>query len=120
RVFYWRLPNAEPFDTVAFVNARQKIATAALALFAGAPYRSYTFMYQDGAYAGLEHPSSLTLGVPSSDLAKDPEADVLETAHEFFHTWNLMHITPIEYRAIDYRTQPPVNELWFSEGLTIF
>ena len=54
RVFYWRLPNAAPFDTVAFVNARQKIASAALALFGGAPYRSYTFMYQDGAYGGLE------------------------------------------------------------------
>ena len=120
RVFYWRLPNAAQFDTVAFVNAREKIASGALAIFGGAPYRAYTFMYQDGAYGGLEHPSSVTLGLPSADLAKDPAAQVLETAHEFFHTWNLMHMKPSNYHTIDYRTQPPVNELWFSEGVTMF
>ena len=31
-----------------------------------------------------------------------------------------MAIKPVEYREIDYRTQPPVSSLWFSEGLTIF
>jgi predicted metalloprotease with PDZ domain len=31
-----------------------------------------------------------------------------------------MTIRPVEYRAIDYRTQPPVANLWFSEGLTLF
>src|SRR5213595_4238662 len=43
-----------------------------------------------------------------------------ETAHEFVHTWNLMAIRPVEYHDIDYRTQPPVASLWFSEGLKMF
>jgi len=53
-------------------------------------------------------------------LARNPNAVIPETAHEFFHTWNLLAIKPIEYREIDYRTQPPVASLWFSEGLTMF
>src|SRR6185503_6174917 len=39
---------------------------------------------------------------------------------EFVHTWNLLAIRPNEYHDIDYRTQPPVSSLWFSEGLTMF
>ncbi len=62
----------------------------------------------------------MTLGAQSADLAKDPNAVIQETAHEFFHTWNLMAIRPVEYHDIDYRTQPPVSSLWFSEGLTMF
>ncbi|HXO86166.1 MAG TPA: PDZ domain-containing protein, partial [Gemmatimonadales bacterium] len=67
-----------------------------------------------------EHPNSVSLGARSENLARDPNEEIEETAHEFFHTWNLMAITPVEYRDIDYRTQPPVSSLWFSEGLTIF
>lgn len=120
RVFYWRLPDARAFDTTAFLNDIEKIANGAIAVFGNAPYSSYTFMFQDGAYGGLEHLSSVTLGAPSTDLASNPHSLAQETAHEFFHSWNLMHIKPVEYRELEYRTQPPVTELWFSEGLTMF
>jgi predicted metalloprotease with PDZ domain len=93
----------------------------AFALFGRAPYREYTFMFEDGAFSGgLEHHNSVTLGAQSAELGRDPYAVIQETAHEFVHTWNLMAIRPAEYRDIDYRTQPPVSSLWFSEGLTIF
>lgn len=120
RVFYWRIPDAKPFDTTAFVASIEKIANGAIGLFGSAPYSSYTFMFQDGAYGGLEHLSSVTLGAPSADLAPNPHALAQETAHEYFHSWNLMSIEPVEYRGLDYRIQPPVAELWFSEGLTMF
>jgi predicted metalloprotease with PDZ domain len=120
RVFYWRAPDAKPFDTTAFVADVEKIANGAIAVFGNAPYTSYTFMFQDAAYGGLEHLNSVTLGAPSADLAGNPHALAQETAHEFFHSWNLMHIQPVEYRGLEYRTQPPVAELWFSEGLTMF
>src|SRR5216117_1606566 len=120
RVVYWPLPNAASFDTTAFVSGIQAVVHQTIALFGGAPYKAYTFLFQDGAYGALEHPSSVTLGAPSADLARDPHAALAETAHEFFHTWNLMTIRPVEYRDIDYRTQPPVTSLWFSEGLTMF
>jgi predicted metalloprotease with PDZ domain len=93
----------------------------AFALFGRAPYRDYTFVFEDGAYGGgLEHRNSVTLGAASADLARDPNAVIPETAHEFFHTWNLLAIKPVEYHDIDYRTQPPVSSLWFSEGLTMY
>lgn len=120
RIVYWPLPNATPFDTSTFVAHIQRIVHQTFALFGRAPYRDYTFLFQDGAYGGLEHPNSVTLGARSETLAQDVNEEIEETAHEFFHTWNLMAIKPNEYRDIDYRTQPPVSSLWFSEGLTIF
>jgi len=121
RVVYWPLPEATPFDTAAFVSGIRSLVHHAIALFGRAPYREYTFQFADGAYSGgLEHRNSVTLGARSEELARDPNAGVQETAHEFVHTWNLMAIRPVEYRDIDYRTQPPVSSLWFSEGLTMF
>ena len=121
RVVYWPLPNATAFDTAVFVSRIQRMVHQTFALFGRAPYREYTFQFEDGAFGGgLEHRNSVTLGAPSADLARDPNAVIPETAHEFFHTWNLMAIRPVEYHDIDYRTQPPVSSLWFSEGLTMF
>ena len=121
RVVYWPLPNATSFDTLAFVSGIQRMVHETFALFGSAPYRQYTFQFADGAYSGgLEHHNSVTMGAQSADLARDPNAVIQETAHEFVHTWNLMAIRPIEYQNITYRTQPPVSSLWFSEGLTMF
>jgi len=120
RVIYWPLPDAAAFDTVAFVSSVQQTVHQTIALFGHTPYRDYTFLFQDGAYGALEHRNSVTIGAPSKDLGSDPHALAMETAHEFFHTWNLMAMRPVEYRDIDYRTQPPVSSLWFSEGLTMF
>src|SRR6266550_1384953 len=121
RVVYWPLPEATPFDTAAFVSGIRRLVHQAVALFGRTPYREYTFQFADGAYGGgLEHRNSVTLGARSEELARDPNSGVQETAHEFVHTWNLMAIRPVEYRDIDYRTQPPVSSLWFSEGLTMF
>jgi len=120
-VVYWPLPDAKPLDTLAFVSGIRAIVHQTIALFGRAPYRDYTFQFEDGAFGGgLEHRNSVTLGVQSAELARNPNSGVPETAHEFFHTWNLLAIKPIEYREIDYRTQPPVASLWFSEGLTMF
>jgi predicted metalloprotease with PDZ domain len=120
-VVYWPLPDATPFDTLAFVSGIRTMVHQAIALFGRTPYRDYTFQFEDGAFSGgLEHRNSVTLGARSEELARDPNAVIQETAHEFVHTWNLMQIRPVEYRAVDYRTQPPVSSLWFSEGLTMF
>ena len=121
RVVYWPMPNATPFDTTKFVAGIRAVVHQTFALFGSAPYRRYTFMFEDGAYGGgLEHRNSVTMGASSADLARDPNAVIPETAHEYFHTWNLLAIRPVERRDIDYRTQPPIASLWFSEGLTMY
>jgi predicted metalloprotease with PDZ domain len=120
RVVYWSSPTGSSFDSVAFVGGLEKLSREAVALFGRAPYREYTFIFQDGAYGGLEHASSVTLGAPSDALAKDPYASIEEAAHEYLHTWNLMRIRPVEYTGVSYRAPTPSSGLWFSEGLTIF
>jgi predicted metalloprotease with PDZ domain len=120
RVVYWSLPDGAPFDSTAFVGALERFSQQAVALFGRAPYRDYTFVFQDGAYGGLEHPASVTLGAPSEDIAKNPFAPIEEAAHEYFHTWNLMRIRPAEYAGVSNRAPAPSAGLWFSEGLTIY
>lgn len=120
RVVYWHASGAAAFDTVAFVRGIRGVVQQAIGLFGRAPWREYTFVFQDSAWGGLEHPASVTLGAPSADLARDPNAYLRETAHEFFHAWNLMRIRPAEYRTVDWKPQGQTAGLWFSEGLTIY
>ena len=121
RIVYSGMPGGTQFDTVAFRSGVERLARQTVSFWGSMPYSSYTFILEDGAFeGGLEHVNSVTLGAPSDRLAKDPMAILRELAHEFVHTWNLMRIKPIEYRGVDYRAQPPVAGLWFSEGLTIF
>ena len=120
RVVYWPLADATPFDTAAFVGNIERLVRQTILLFGRAPYREYAFLFQDGAYGGLEHRNSVTLGAPSADLAREPKWLLAETAHEYIHTWNLMRIHPVEYGDVDYRTQPRTRGLWWSEGLTLF
>jgi len=124
RVAYWPLPAAggvsAAFDTTEFVRGIEALVRQAVALFGRAPYREYTFLYQDGAYGGLEHFNSVTLGAPAATLAANAHAFLPETGHEFLHTWNLMRIRPVERTGISYRQGGRSSGLWFSEGLSIF
>ena len=120
RVVYWSLPDAIPFDSTAVVAAIAKLAREASALFGRLPYREYVYQLQDGAYGALEHPASVTLGARSRELADGSASFLGELAHEYFHTWNLMRIRPVEYRDVSYRTPPRSRGLWFSEGLSMF
>src|SRR5437879_7892452 len=119
RVVYWPLPDAAPFDTAALVGSIARLTRQAVALFGRAPYRDYSFLLEDGAYGALEHRSSVTLGAPSAELARDPRALLGEIAHEYFHTWNLMRVHPAEYGDVSYRPPPRARGLWWSEGLTM-
>lgn len=120
RLFYLAGATPIPFDTTAFLGGVRTIVDETLRIFKAAPYPEYLFLVADDAYGGLEHPTSVTMGARSSELAENPHALMPEFAHEFFHTWNLMRFKPAEYRGVDYRVQPPVPSLWFSEGYSIF
>lgn len=120
RVVYWPLPNATPFDSIAFVDGVQRLARQTVSLFGRAPFREYTFLFQDAAYGGLEHMNSVSLGAPSVDLARGVHGHLMDTAHEYVHTWNLMRIRPAERGGLNYRTAGQSAGLWFSEGLTMF
>ena len=119
RIAHWIAPNAAPFDTMAFINGVERMANEVVRLFGRAPYREFTFQFQDNAFGGLEHHNSVSLGTPSTELARNPNGVLPEIAHEFIHTWNLMRIRPAEYTGVSYKPIQPVPTLWFSEGLTM-
>ena len=120
RVVYWPLPNANEFDTTRLLSGIQKIVQQAALLFERLPYRDFTFMLQDGSLGSLEHNNSVTVGAPVTQLINDMDETFAEIAHEYFHTWNLVRIRPIEYGDANYETPPLSKGLWFSEGLTMF
>jgi len=119
-IAYWPLPNSTPFDTAQFVDAIKKVVTGAVAVFGKPPYPHYTFLLEDGAYGALEHANSVTIGMPSSDLAKDPRAYLGELAHEFFHTWNLVRLYPEGRGTLSDRDPEHATGLWLSEGITMY
>lgn len=120
RVVYWDGPDAAPFDTLTFVAHVAAMAREAIALFGRPPYAQYSFLFQDRAYGALEHPDAVTIGAPSAELASDPDALLEETAHEYFHAWNLMRIRPAGYGGVTWRPRPLSTGLWVSEGFTMF
>ncbi|GAC1653004.1 MAG: PDZ domain-containing protein [Gemmatimonadaceae bacterium] len=119
-VVYWPLPEPATFDTVALVDEVRRLAGVTLNLFGRLPGRAFHFLLQDGASDALEHRASVTLGIASAALARDPHASLTELAHEFFHAWNLVAIHPDTYGELSYRPAPPTTGLWWGEGVTLF
>ncbi len=117
---YWSLPGSKSIDTMMLLSSIKKIVEQAAAVFRKFPYKEYSFMIQDDAYGALEHGNSVTLGIPAADFTTDLPDYLNDIAHEYFHTWNLVRIRPVEYGDVSY-TKPPLSKgLWFSEGFTMF
>ena len=120
QIIYLPQMNTATFDTQAFILGVQKLAGEALRIFGKPPYRRYTFIYEDGADGALEHLNSVTIGARSQNLAQGLTEVFQITAHEYFHTWNLMHVRPVERVGVRYRHAEPTPVLWWSEGVTIY
>jgi predicted metalloprotease with PDZ domain len=118
RAAYWALPNAVPFDTVAFAASVKHIVETARDVMGRLPYREYAFLFIDGTGGGLEHLNSTTIGAPSGALAKNPLSRADVTAHEFFHLWNIKRIRPAVLGPFDYQHPVRTTDLWWSEGVT--
>ena len=117
-VAWWPRPNAPTFDSASFVSSFRALARSAVNVFDAPPAPAYWLLVQDAGDA-LEHRASLTIGIPSEALARDPRAHLLELAHEFFHSWNLVAIHPDDYGSLHYTPTPPTGGLWWGEGVTM-
>jgi predicted metalloprotease with PDZ domain len=105
---------------VSFLDGIKRLVRVTADIVGGAPSANYWFLLQDGAGDALEHRASVTLGVASAALAADPHASLLEIAHEFFHTWNLVAISPDRYQALSFRPAAATSGLWMGEGVTVY
>lgn len=113
-------PAGVPFDTAHLLSNIESLAREAARTFSPLPYTSYHFLLEDGANGGLEHLNSVSIGAQSANLARDPDAYLGQIAHEFFHTWNEVHIRPESWIGLRHVPPQPTGELWFSEGVTLF
>ena len=101
------------------------------------PFNDYVFMLNavgDG-YGGLEHRNSTALICNRKDLprlARDTLAPTLHTqpegyttlqgliSHEYFHTWNVKRLRPIDLTRYNYTQENYTELLWFFEGFTSY
>lgn len=91
----------------------------------GMPYdEKYTFIthFVPGKFGGLEHLNSTALHFcPLKLNDRKMYLKWLElVAHEYFHTWNVKRIRPVELGPFDYVSEAMTRMHWLTEGLTSF
>ena len=82
---------------------------------------------QDG-YGGLEHHNSTVLQCKRTDLpnvhkghSSDGYAGLLGLiSHEYFHTWNVKRLRPLEFTRYQFDRENYTEMLWFFEGFTSY
>lgn len=88
------------------------------------PYDTYLFLthFKPNLYGGLEHKNSTALHYDGRKLSnrKDYVFWLALVAHEYFHTWNVKRIRPIELDPFDYVNENYTSMHWLTEGLTSF
>ncbi len=94
------------------------------------PHDRYVFMLNavDDGYGGLEHRHSTALictrrDLPQLGARKQPEGYTTLLgliSHEYFHTWNVKRLRPIEFARYDYGLENYTQLLWLFEGFTSY
>ena len=128
-------------DGERLIDDTRRICEAQIALWHGdgaPPFSSYVFMLHASAdgYGGLEHRNSTALICQRADLprlrpstsekpaalkATDGYTTLLGLiSHEYFHTWNVKRLRPIEFKRYDYAAENYTELLWFFEGFTSY
>ena len=98
-----------------------------------APQANYLFMLTavDNGYGGLEHRNSTALICKRADLPRHDQPVQLKAqdgyttllgliSHEYFHTWNVKRLRPLEFARYDYAGENYTELLWFFEGFTSY
>ncbi|MBX7154822.1 MAG: PDZ domain-containing protein [Candidatus Kapaibacterium sp.] len=102
----------------------QVIVETEAQIFGGVPYDRYVFMVQVGmnVYGGLEHSRCSVNLVDIGQMTDKSKAGTLLAllCHEFFHTWNIKRIRPVEYGPFDYINECYSPMLWLAEGFTSY
>ncbi|MDO8280656.1 MAG: peptidase M61 [Burkholderiaceae bacterium] len=130
---------APSFDGQRLLDDTRRICEAQIRFWHGGPgkrlasrppHRNYLFMLNavDEGYGGLEHRNSTALicgrrDLPRSGVTSQPEGygTLLGLiSHEYFHTWNVKRLRPVEFASYDYTRENHTELLWFFEGFTSY
>jgi predicted metalloprotease with PDZ domain len=101
----------------------EAIVRAQKAFWGTIPYAKYVFfnlLVESGG--GLEHKNSTVL--MASRWATRTRNSYLAwlnlVSHEFFHTWNVKRLRPVELGPFDYENEVYTPSLWVAEGITSY
>ncbi len=125
------------FDGERLLRDARKICETAIRFWHGAkapPHRHYVFLLNavGNAYGGLEHRASTALICKRGDLPRRGTATGASVpsegyvtllgliSHEYFHTWNVKRLKPVEFAPYDYTRENHTRLLWFFEGFTTY
>jgi predicted metalloprotease with PDZ domain len=98
-----------------------KVADSIAEFWGDAPFDRYYFFNVIGSAAnGLEHKNSTLINIPlEATQSRDGYLEWLSLAsHEYFHTWNVKRLRPVELGPFDYENEVYTRALWFVEGIT--
>ncbi|MEM7262795.1 MAG: PDZ domain-containing protein [Planctomycetota bacterium] len=111
------------WDGAQSVDDVKKIVEENLRLWGHLPYERYVFLNLiSESGGGLEHSNS-TLMMTSRWRARVPDEYrgwLGLVSHEFFHTWNVKRLRPIELGPFDYENEVYTESLWVAEGITSY
>ncbi|MFA6237520.1 MAG: PDZ domain-containing protein [Bacteriovorax sp.] len=100
----------------------KKIVEHISGFMGGLPYDKYSFIthFSPGLYGGLEHMNSTALQFcPTQITNRKGYINYLAlVSHEYFHTWNVKRIRPLELGPFNYLKEANTKLLWLAEGLT--
>ncbi len=110
-----KLPASLKTDIVTIVDHIKKS-------MGGFPYENYLFLthFVPGLFGGLEHSNSTALQFcPFNITTRKGYLNYLcLVSHEYFHTWNVKRLRPIELGPFNYLKEATTDLLWLAEGLT--
>jgi predicted metalloprotease with PDZ domain len=101
----------------------ERIVREETAVWGVVPYERYVFFNLiTEAGGGLEHRNSCVLMTSRwKSRTREGYRDWLElVSHEFFHTWNVKRLRPVELGPFDYEGEVYTRSLWFAEGVTSY
>ncbi|MDM4767569.1 PDZ domain-containing protein [Pelomonas sp. SE-A7] len=125
------------FDGDRLIEDTRRLCAAQIAFWHGRhpkraelPFQRYVFMLNavEEGYGGLEHRASTALIAARRDLPRlgsrelgDGQVRLLGLiSHEYFHSWNVKRLRPVELARYDYDAENYTELLWFFEGFTSY
>ncbi|WP_165228368.1 M61 family metallopeptidase [Aquisphaera insulae] len=101
----------------------EAIVRAQKAFWGFLPYERYVFfnlLVESGG--GLEHKNSTVLMASRWACRTRPGylGWLYLVSHEYFHTWNVKRLRPVELGPFDYESEVYTPSLWVAEGITSY
>ncbi|MCZ2443621.1 MAG: PDZ domain-containing protein [Flavobacteriales bacterium] len=106
-------------------NDFSKFILAQIRTFGDFPEKTYHFLFQITAYKsyhGVEHENSTVCMIgPSYQVFKESYEDFLGlSSHEFYHSWNIKKIRPVEMMPYDFTKENYYHTGYVAEGVTTY